>query len=932
MNEPHDPSSAESEDERIFGEALTLPPAERAAHVLRASQGRRELAGRVLDLLAAHATAGSFLETPAVRPKGLDSVANVREGPGTVIGPYELIEELGEGGFGVVYRARQLEPVRREVALKVIKLGMDTRQVIARFEAERQALAVLDHPHIARVLDAGATDTGRPYFVMELVDGVDITKYCDQQKLDTHARIRLFIDVCDALQHAHQRGLIHRDLKPSNILVTLRDGKHVPKVIDFGIAKATTQRLTERTVFTELGQFIGTPVYMSPEQAEHGEAEVDTRSDIYSLGVVLYELLTGGPPFEAKELRDRGLAEIQTFIREHEPLPPSGRVTRLGVEGSTVALARGVQQGELITTLRGEADWIVMKALEKERERRYESAAAFGQDLGRFLDNMPVLAGPPSVVYRMRKFVRRHRIAVGAGAIVLLALVAGVALMLVGFVEARRNAEIARAQNEALSDVVATLGSNRAGQFSLDEAARVVESFERAYGANHPGEAGVRRLLAERLEEAGRTSEAIEEFKRALEHTARVHGDCSPEHVLLMGQLGMLMQRNGLNEDAEPMLGAALAVEAAAFGRKMVQMNAPRLALADVKQGKGDIDGALALNFEALEIVKAEQPDNQLGILRTAQACLMRASLNGRDSVLGPVWLDFLQAIDQLYPDGASGRASSRGDVRLQLVQWNVEAKVFPQEAILTFLREAIAAYQSGKPEVAKQRSAARSLLAETLLERGGPGDVDEALAGVAAAIEDVRQIPNVSGRVLTGALDSAADRYEAHGRLGAAIEAQLEVITLRRELEGAAAEVRKQKDALERLAQALFYDKALPQGHPDFAIGIRAVAFLQAEAPSDELGLYDRLHDALTLRSGNYMPALRRVGGLFGRNPRHRDPKHPYTLALAAFAANLADNKTRAHELLDEATELAARPEYSNDMKSKEMLAFVRQMIGKRE
>ena len=349
--------------------------------------------------------------------------------PGDRIGRYKLLQEIGAGGAGVVYMAEQESPVRRRVALKIIKLGMDTRQVVARFEAERQALALMDHPNIAKVFDAGATDSGRPYFVMELVCGVKITDYCDQQKLSTRQRLGLFIQVCQGIQHAHQKGIIHRDLKPSNILVTEQDGAPIPKIIDFGIAKATTgQSLTDKTVFTAFEQFIGTPAYMSPEQAGLGKLDVDTRSDIYSLGVLLYELLTGRPPFDKEKLAKAALEEVCRTIRETEASPPSVRLTSLAErDRTTVAQCRQTDPAKLSSLLRGDLDWIVMKALEKDRTRRYETANGLAMDLQRHLHDEPVTARPPSAAYRFQKLIRRHKLAFGAAAAVAAALLLGLA-------------------------------------------------------------------------------------------------------------------------------------------------------------------------------------------------------------------------------------------------------------------------------------------------------------------------------------------------------------------------------------------------------------------------------------------------------------------------------------------------------------------------
>ncbi len=360
--------------------------------------------------------------------------------PGDRIDRYKLLQQIGEGGWGIVYMAEQTEPVRRRVALKVIKLGMDTRQVIARFEAERQALALMDHPNIAKVLDAGATETGRPYFVMELVRGIKITDYCDQNHLDTGQRLQLFIQICQAIQHAHQKGIIHRDIKPSNILVTLHDGVPVPKVIDFGIAKATTdQQLTDKTLFTAYEQFIGTPAYMSPEQAEMSGLDIDTRSDIYSLGVLLYELLTGRTPFDTAELLKSGLEALRRTIREREPLRPSTRLRTLpGEELTTTARCHGAEAPKLISLLRGDLDWIVMKCLEKDRARRYETANGLVRDIQRHLNSEPVVARPPSAGYRVWNFVRRNKVMVSAAGLVTLALIAGLATTTWMFTRERR--------------------------------------------------------------------------------------------------------------------------------------------------------------------------------------------------------------------------------------------------------------------------------------------------------------------------------------------------------------------------------------------------------------------------------------------------------------------------------------------------------------
>jgi len=377
-------------------------PAERAAYLDGACGPDAELRALVEGLLKAHADAGSFLEQPLFESTPTRDQPQNLENTGAVIGPYKLLQPIGEGGMGTVWMAEQTRPVQRKVALKVIKAGMDSRQVIARFEAERQALALMDHPNIAKVLDAGATEKGRPYFVMELVRGIKITDYCDQNNLSTRQRLDLFIEVCQAIQHAHQKGIIHRDIKPSNILVTLHDGVPVPKVIDFGIAKATQGELTDKTVYTQLQEFIGTPAYMSPEQAEMSGLDIDTRADIYSLGVLLYELLTGKTPFDSQDLLEAGLEQMRRTIREKEPLRPSTRLSqeltsraesrKQKAEIDEASSRRLLQIRKLIELLRGDLDWIVMKCLEKDRTRRYDTANGLAMDVQRHLDTEPVAA------------------------------------------------------------------------------------------------------------------------------------------------------------------------------------------------------------------------------------------------------------------------------------------------------------------------------------------------------------------------------------------------------------------------------------------------------------------------------------------------------------------------------------------------------------
>jgi tetratricopeptide (TPR) repeat protein len=495
-----------SEFDTIFCAAIAIASAqERAAYIAGACGSDSELRGRVERLVNAHFQAGSFMEVPAVGSAPLlergeqetGGVATVNaprcEAPGAVIGPYKLLEQIGEGGFGVVFMAEQTQPVRRKVALKVLKPGMDTRQVIARFEAERQALALMDHPNIAHVLDGGETASGRPYFVMELVRGIPITEFCDQNHLPIRQRLELFAVVCQAVQHAHQKGIIHRDIKPSNVMVTLHDDKPVVKVIDFGIAKATGQQLTEKTLFTNLAQMIGTPLYMSPEQAHMTGLDVDTRSDIYSLGVLLYELLTGTTPFDKERLKEAGYDEMRRIIREEEPPRPSTRISTMGQASATISTQRKSDPKQLSRLFRGELDWIVMKALEKDRNRRYETASAFAADIERYLHDEPVQACPPSALYRFRKFARRNKRELAAALLfVFFIVVMGSGVGWIVRDRAARRAETAQRVGESLTRARSLIAQNKLplarqelararGQMANDNAApgHLVEDVER---------------------------------------------------------------------------------------------------------------------------------------------------------------------------------------------------------------------------------------------------------------------------------------------------------------------------------------------------------------------------------------------------------------------------------------------------------------------
>ncbi len=487
--------------------------------------------------------------------------------------------------MGEVWEAEQTEPVKRRVAVKLIKRGMDSSQVIARFESERQALALMDHSAIAKVFDAGTTERGRPYFVMELVHGVPITQYCDQHRMTVPERLELFGHACEGIQHAHQRAIIHRDVKPSNILVTEQDGSPVPKIIDFGVAKATAQRLTERTLFTELGQLVGTPEYMSPEQADLTGEDIDIRTDVYSLGMVLYELLVGAPPFDPKELRQAGLAELQRKIREDEPTKPSSQLTRVGDASTLVAKNRRTSVPSLLRSLRGDLDWIVMKALEKDRVRRYQTAHALAQDIERSLRSQTIVARPPSVSYRATRFVRRHRLGVAAATFVLLALVVGLLLATVGMVQAKRAETQARIETETSEQVLSFL----------------LDLFE----------------VSDPSESRGNTVTARELLDKGAQRIQEDLGDQPLIQARLMNAIGLVYRSLGLNQEARPLLEKALDLRRKILGDQHLDVAESMRDLGGVLWKTDDFDGAREHWRGALEIQQRELGSQDVEVART---------------------------------------------------------------------------------------------------------------------------------------------------------------------------------------------------------------------------------------------------------------------------------------------------------------------------
>jgi serine/threonine protein kinase/tetratricopeptide (TPR) repeat protein len=585
-------------DSGIFKAAVKLPADQRAAYLDQVCGDNPALRVEVESLLKAHEAPGSFLGRLGAGRGLTDDYQPSPERPGTVIGPYKLLQQIGEGGMGAVFMAEQTEPVRRMVAIKIIKPGMDSSQVIARFEAERQALALMDHPNIAMVLDAGTTagepgcvSAGRPYFVMELVKGVTITKFCDENQLTPRERLDLFIPVCQAVQHAHQKGIIHRDLKPNNVLVALYDDRPVPKVIDFGVAKATGEKLTERTLFTAFGSFVGTLEYMSPEQAKLNALDIDTRSDIYALGVLLYELLTGSTPLEKVRLKEAALDELLRIIREEDPPKPSTRLSRSGEALATISSRRGTEPAKLGKVLRGELDWIVMKALEKDRTRRYETANGLARDIQHYLADEPVEACPPSAGYRLRKLARKYRKPLAAAAAFAALLLAGVVVSTWQAVRATRAETAARtAEDEATKERDRARGEKENTQAVLDflwqdvlsqispwqvpgQDPKVRRLLDRAAGQleSESGksplvQASIRRMIGQIYAEMGDYALARRHLEQALEVQRRELGEDDPQTMTTMHNLGRSFLWSNDYDGAAPVLTRTLELRRRVLG------------------------------------------------------------------------------------------------------------------------------------------------------------------------------------------------------------------------------------------------------------------------------------------------------------------------------------------------------------------------------
>lgn len=673
--------------DELLQSALKVPSGERTAFVRQACNGDSALEHEVQSLLISQREVDGFLDRPAFEIAAEEMARGDKEQvlafdaqPGQSIGPYRLIEPLGTGGMGEVWRAEQGEPIRRNVALKLIKPGMDTRAVVARFDSERQALAMMDHPNIARVFDAGATPAGRPFFVMELVRGVAVTLYCDERRLTIKQRLLLFLQVCDGVQHAHQKAIIHRDLKPSNILVEEIDGMPIPKIIDFGLAKAITEDGAARSMFTEAGMMVGTPTYMSPEQSGTLDATIDTRTDVYSLGVILFELLVGEPPFASKDVRRSGAEAMPRQIRGSEAPRPSAKYAALGATSQDAASARGEKPASLLRQLRGDLDWITLKAIEKDRARRYPSASELAADVRRHLEDQPVLAGAPSATYRSRKFVRRHRVAVAIAGVVAAAAIAVAANIIVQTRQvarerdrALRAEQIAKAVNDFLQDDLLTQAGARAQantgsqpdpdlkvRTALDRAAaRIAGKFD-----SQPAvEAAIRHTIGVTYYDMNVYHEAEQQLERAVELRRRTLGAEDPDTLKSMNALGVLYNYESKYAAAEALLSQVVTARQRLLGSEHRDTLAATSDLGLAIAYEGDDARAAPIFAKVLEadrrVLGEEHPatlsvlDNLAGAYRTlgryAEAePLLQKELELNRRVLGPEHPDTINSMHAL--------------------------------------------------------------------------------------------------------------------------------------------------------------------------------------------------------------------------------------------------------------------------------------------
>ncbi|MBK8913209.1 MAG: serine/threonine protein kinase [Phycisphaerales bacterium] len=815
---------------RLFDLVIAAAPGDRGPILDRECGGDSGLRARVEAMVAA-AEDDRFLAEPTrsdadmvptadASATAATLTATLREGPGTKIGPYKLLQLIGEGGFGSVFMAEQEKPVARRVALKIIKLGMDTQQVVARFEQERQALAMMDHPHIAKVLDAGATETGRPYFVMELVKGDPIAEYADKHNMSIDERLALFAQVCNAVQHAHTKGIIHRDIKPSNVLVSTQDGRPHARVIDFGIAKATLSKLTERTLFTEHRQLIGTPEYMSPEQAE-GSLDIDTRTDVYSLGVLLYELLTGTTPFTSRELRSAAYAEIQRIIREVEPPRPSTRLSNNAETLASVAARRRTEPGRLGSLVRGELDWIVMKALEKDRQRRYETPSGLAADINRYLSGEAVVAAPPSTSYRFQKFVRRNKGPVLAGSAVAAALV-------FGFAGTAWQAKVASAQR----DMAVAAQAAEAEQRQAAEAARA-EALEQKARAE-ANEAEARKQEAEAKSHAA-IAEAVATFQT--EMLAAVDPSNLPRDPAT-GE--PLKDRVTVLQAMEAAIRKLDADDAGAFKDQPLMEAGVRSTIGSTLLALGRAEDAVPILRRSLELRRAALPEGGLIVaasMNNLAAALELAGTRAQTAEAESLLRQALEIYRKALPAGHRLLTTSINNLGSHLL---LQEKATAAEPLF---REAIEAYRAAPDCNPRNLAAALDNLAKSLLEQNRAGEAESFMR---EALEIRRTIFPAQHPEIALGLNNLAGVYQMQRKHAQAERLYREAIAMRRatlpaghleigiSLHNLGSVLRGQDRFAEAepvAREALAIRRAaLPAGHPDIAASLNSLALTLKE------------------------------------------------------------------------------------------------------
>ncbi len=770
----------------LFFEAAELPLGERSAFLDAACAGDENARRQVDALLAAHDEAGEFLAEPATvdaERSAFPHSALQPEAPGTRIDRYIIEGVLGEGGFGTVYLALQEEPMRRRVALKLLKPGMDSREIVRRFEAERQTLAVMDHPCIARVFDAGATEQGRPFFVMEYVDGEPLTTYSDLARLPVRERLLLFEQVCQAVQHAHQKGIIHRDLKPNNVLVGAVDGEPIPKVIDFGIAKALEPDEHHATAMTHVAQVIGTPQYMSPEQAAPGMANVDTRTDVYSLGALLYELLCGTPPLDDEQVRGVGPATIERLIRDTEAPRPSGRIELLGERGERIARQRQTEPRRLERALRGDLDWIIMRAIEKDPSRRYPTANAFAADIRRYLNGEAVEAGPPTFSYRFSKFARRNRVGLSAGTAVALAIIVGLLLAVTGLVEARhQHKQAVRSQREAeavtdfLSDIFAAADPQRAGgsevtvRSALEEAAKVLD--EGSLAEEPLIEARVRATLGRILQGLGLFDEAEAQIHRSLEMRREHLGERHADVAASLNYLGSIARERGDEPAAERHLRAALEI-AGEHGDATLELQSQLMNnLSLLLRHKGEMREAADLLARAVALDRRLLEPNDPALAATLNNLALLERDLGNPQRAETLWRETLQILTSRYGEEhmyVAAVLESLGSLDVEMERYEKAADLYKQA--LEIRRNVLG---DEHPHVAVSLNNLGFLYSSK-------GDYDQALAYYSEALDLRKRVLGEDHPGVATALSNLGQLHEARGDLTQAQAAYAASLEIRR-------------------------------------------------------------------------------------------------------------------------------------------------------